>query len=531
MVHAETELKLSVPSGFELPDLGNLDDSIHCGESSDATLRAFYWDSADLRLTRHGHSLRYREQVAPTSGTVGTWTLKLRTQIHRKGPLVSREELVFAGQPGQPPPEAEALIAGVLRGSPLVMIATLQQLRRSMTLSRVKDGEFDVQGELIAPEEIVEVDLDQVTAEVTNGSNEDQSLSFCELELELLTPRGEGHLPKSLVRVLRRAGAEKTDGRSKLARVLGPSACAPEVLVPRIRNGSTAGEFVQSVFGRGFEQLLDVDPHVRLGEDAEAIHVARVAARRLRADLSTLAPLLDSSVVGPLKMELQWFGQVLGRGRDLEVLAKRLQAETDKLPDPHRAAGQTLVDLLSGEGANIQDGLREAMESPRYFALLESLLKASAQPPFAADADVSRRASDALLPLVRGSVRRVFRHVKTARAEEGGEQCSVARIPEGALHETRKRAKRARYACDLGAPLLGHSLEKLAGRFEAIQEVLGQFQDATVSQAWLSAPRGTPELAFVAGILYERELLAERRARSGFSKVWEKFEKDDAHKG
>jgi CHAD domain-containing protein len=56
-----------------------------------------------------------------------------------------------------------------------------------------------------------------------------------------------------------------------------------------------------------------------------------------------------------------------------------------------------------------------------------------------------------------------------------------------ALHETRKAAKRARYAAEAAAPALGKKSGRKARRFakrmKKVQSVLGAHQDAVIAQA------------------------------------------------
>ena len=65
----ERELKFEVDEAFSVPDL----DGWVRGARSEVVLTADYWDTADLRLLRWGHSLRYRRA---SDGSEDGWTLK-----------------------------------------------------------------------------------------------------------------------------------------------------------------------------------------------------------------------------------------------------------------------------------------------------------------------------------------------------------------------------------------------------------------------------------------------------------------------
>ncbi|MBA4170961.1 MAG: CYTH domain-containing protein, partial [Chloroflexi bacterium] len=74
----EVELKLAVHGTFSLPDL-TVDPSVaEVRQDEPQDLWASYWDTVDLRLARHGVTLRRR------SGEPGgpRWTLKLPLPDH-----------------------------------------------------------------------------------------------------------------------------------------------------------------------------------------------------------------------------------------------------------------------------------------------------------------------------------------------------------------------------------------------------------------------------------------------------------------
>jgi CHAD domain-containing protein len=56
---------------------------------------------------------------------------------------------------------------------------------------------------------------------------------------------------------------------------------------------------------------------------------------------------------------------------------------------------------------------------------------------------------------------------------------------DAALHETRKAAKRLRYAAESAVPVFGGRAKKLARRAERVQVVLGEHQDTVVARQTL----------------------------------------------
>jgi CHAD domain-containing protein len=79
--------------------------------------------------------------------------------------------------------------------------------------------------------------------------------------------------------------------------------------------------------------------------------------------------------------------------------------------------------------------------------------------------------------------------------------------PETDLHELRKRAKRARYAAELVAPVLRGDTRRFAKRLASLQSDLGHGQDVATARAWLgslSLERAKGAEGFAAGQLHER---------------------------
>jgi 8-oxo-dGTP pyrophosphatase MutT (NUDIX family) len=134
-------------------------------------------------------------------------------------------------------------------------------------------------------------------------------------------------------------------------------------------------------------------------------------------------------------------------------------------------------------------------------------------------------AKDVLPGLVRQPLRALTRQVKALG--DGGS--------EDELHQVRIRAKRARYAAEAVAPVLGKRARAVARAAASLQETLGEHQDAIVAERWLRAwvqgSRSVPA-AFTAGELagLERAAAADARARWPAYDDWS-FPKGKLHQG
>ncbi len=483
----ERELKLNAPPDFRLPDLsiGGLD----VVNGSWRYLDAVYYDTADLRLARWGCSLRHRTDEG--------WTVKLPPLEDRD--LQQRPEVSFEGRWDRVPSAAEALVRVFSRRSPLQQVARLRTVRKPVVL-------INGWGKAVA-----EIVVDDVSTYRGRGP----AGRFQEIEIELAAGADEGLLG-GIISGLRAAGAGSITRVSKLGRTLGAAALEdPDVAVREPGVNPSVGEVVKSAIGRSVLRFMVHMPGVQLGEDPEGLHQARVATRRLRSDLRTFGPLLDEHWVGELREELRWMGGALGTVRDVDVLTLRLQATSDKLSEVDRYPMHVMMTMLHSERLRRRQALLVVTSQDRYLDLLDRMVDAAGSPRLLPTVDAGPR--EALLDLVRAP----FEWLKQ----------TIMELPEQPadpdLHRIRIRAKRVRYAAEAVAPMVGKKAVRFAGAAAALQDTLGNLQDAAVAHSWLSrAAQHHPAVAFTAGQLAGLELTRADVARTNWQGEWQKLNRD-----
>ena len=478
----EVEVKLGVWPGFRLPDLGGVVDGAVAGKSDERRLEATYYDTPDYRLGRSGVSMRHRQ------GDGTGWTVKLPDDAARTEGAMARTEMTFHGDAGDVPSEVATLLTAWVRGSSLVPVARLDTLRRT---TEVVDGEGKVLAEVVDDE-----------VSVLHGTT--VAARFREVEAEETEHAPEGLLDAIVAR-LRAAGAGPPDTTSKVKRALGPVAEGPPDLVEEpLGADPTAADVIRLAITRSVLRLLAHDPGVRLGDDAEDVHQARVATRRLRSDLRTFRDLLDHEWAEGLRGRLKLVAGALGAVRDADVLLERLHRQLSALPADDQAPGEAVLDRLRAERDDARSRLAAVMDGPDYATLLEDLVEGARRPGLAPEA--SAPAAEALPPLVKRPWRRL------AQAAAAVEPDS----PDEVLHEVRIRAKRCRYAAEVAGLAMGRPARELAAAVAGLQEVLGDHQDAVVTQAWLrrQVQGVAPAEALVAG-----ELVAASRADAATTRV------------
>jgi CHAD domain-containing protein len=208
-------------------------------------------------------------------------------------------------------------------------------------------------------------------------------------------------------------------------------------------------------------------PKALAGEE-EAVHLVRVAGRRLRVTLPLLARKPEGRRVTRALDILRQLTRAAGLGRDLDVIVTLLEGRLSDLGAP----------------------------SPEHLVLRRRLRRARSR--------TRTRMADALMDIEIARVRRDLRRVVARKAE--GVFTVMARLrdardAEGALllagfdalgdrfdpeelHALRRRARRLRYTAEVADQLRGEETEAPA-ILKGLQDAIGVLHDHQVLVAWL----------------------------------------------
>ena len=456
----EIERKYDVDDDVVLPDLVGLPETAQVDPQRTLALSATYYDTAELDLIRAGITLRRR-----TGGDDAGWHLKLPVGTDRHELQVPLE-----GSAEEPPLELTAIVRGVVRERPLVRVGAVDTSRVS-TLLRAVDGRL-----------LAEVCDDRVTARrITSGSSEAETWREWEVEFN-----GEpDRMVDELERRLLAAGARPSARRAKLARILPVT--APTAIRSTLAKAkkATVAEVLAPYLATQVAEITRLDPLVR-ADVPDAVHSMRVAGRRVRAILGTYRDVFDRKRTGPLRVEVKWLVDELGRPRDLEVLRDRLEI----LLAGNAASVGSVIEAEHGVAHRVA---LEAMMSPRYFALVDSLRALAEEPPWSARAGKPARKQ------LRTALLEDFRRLE--RATEKARRSTDVHERASRLHDVRKAAKRIRYSVEAVVPVFGADARRLAGTLAELQDVLGEHHDTVVARLeLLRLAEQYPDLALSAAL-------------------------------
>ena len=488
-------LRFAVDSVTPLPDLTAAVPTNARWDVTATSVEHTHVDTAEHDLWRAGVEL-YRFSGDGSAG----WRLSLPGQPSRD--VVDTPRSVAAVEV---PVALAAATVGVRRGRPVVPLATVRVHR---TVHRLTDADG-------APL----LDLADETVHSSTSTPDGALLEdWRRWQLD-----GPGPVAAVADRLVDAGGVPDSDPGSDLARALvghpGADPAAPVTSPSKhgkrkgkgkaAKHRPTAGELIRTYLRAQDDALAAGDLVLRAGTGG--IHPTRVATRRLRSTLRIFRPFVDADRAASFDAELSWYAATLGEVRDREVQRLRMRKLLDEIPDELvlGPVGSSIDAVLRSEEVLHRGRLAEALDSERYLALLREAHFWSTTPPFTDRADAD---AEVLTKRVDKAAAKLVAHL-AAGLRAGGD--------DEELHSARKAGKRARYAAELAAPVLGKKGTKLVSRYEEVQDVLGDFQDGVVACALIRRlAAGTvgkrKENGFTYGLLYarERERAIEGRQRA-----------------
>ena len=217
---------------------------------------------------------------------------------------------------------------------------------------------------------------------------------------------------------------------------------------------------MQDMALRQSEELLKNVPGVRDG-NADAIHDARVATRRIRALLEVLGDDHDANHVA-LREEMRDLGRSLGAARDLDVVVELFEEKIWQVPEAARAVA----------------ALNRSAVHERALARRQ-LIKSIEHSPLGDFAPSAVKRLRTWRPRVSASIGLNLRkrmHTQSTKLSQAVEHASGVYFPNRA-HEVRIHAKRLRYLVELASAASRPRDDRELTVLKRVQSVLGHVHD------------------------------------------------------
>lgn len=452
-----------------------------------------YLDTQDRLVTSGGYACRRRQQA---EGVLMT----LKRLRDAEGAIHRREELEVQMPAYQPPAAWPASplrdrVLGLIGESPLIPLFSLQQVR---LVRRVSQGD----------RQVAELSLDGVHLAADN-----RELSFLEAEVELGAQGDEEDLA-ALVACLQNEWYLEPETRSKFERALEfckePAATEDRQFnaaqtspvkppkQPGLEAEDSMAEAARKTFYFHFQRMLYHEPGTRSGEDIEELHDMRVATRRMRAAFRVFGNYLDMERWGPIIKGLRRTGRILGAVRDLDVFWEKTQHYLDALPPEQPVDLGPLRAVWEVQRKTARERMLDYLDSGRYVRFKNEFGEFLQSPGAGALPVISPQGEP--LPHRLGHVVPVAVYQGLAVVRAYDEWVTQPDAPLERFHQLRIAAKGLRYTLEFFREVLGPEANTSIDEIKAVQDHLGDLQDAVVASqllrdflTWGTWGRGQPD--------------------------------------
>jgi CHAD domain-containing protein len=212
----------------------------------------------------------------------------------------------------------------------------------------------------------------------------------------------------------------------------------------------------------------------------------RSAVRRLRSVLAAYRRLFDDERVSSLRQQLKDLGGVLGTARDAEVRAQRADDELSELSSrSDDAARRRLVEGSLEEYRQAHEAALRLLSSAVYYRLFDELDEFVANPPLSDFGKKGQSIKVVAAKVIDRELRRLRKRAGAAAfAVASSRTGSIDGPREGLLHNTRKAARRLRFAAEAvsrgDTAVLGKKYRRIAAGAERVQDALGDHHDSAL---------------------------------------------------
>ena len=459
-----------------------------------------YLDTPDWRFHRAGLAARLRSTNGVFEGSLKTFeapvdALRMRTEIQTPLPSGEVQALMEADS------RAGNWVRALAGSRPPAPLFRLHSTRRPYAI-------------LLDGQPVGEVVLDE-TAVDQPSDREPNRLRRVEVEVSPNVVDRVRPFVDDLRRACRLTPAMASKFELGLLTLDLTPAGLPDVGPITVPAGPSMGELAYAVIRRAFLAFLRCEPGARLGEDIEALHDMRVAARRMRAALALFEPALPPRA-RTLREELRWFAGRLGEVRDLDIQLSWIASWSQGATADDLASLGLLSSALEKRRQLARKRMLRALESRRYAHLVTRLTRALRSGPPRS----SRPSRTPALAAFPGLIEQRF-----GRVVKAGRDLQADSPPE-AFHRLRIRCKRLRYAVENARDLYGGPAAGYIEVLVRLQDLLGEHQDAFVAISRLLellqslARQLPPQVIFMMGRVSQRYEQQAVKLRKRFPKVY-----------
>ena len=479
-----------------------------------------YYDTGDWRLYRAGYALRVREENGEFEATMKSLepadgSLRKRREISES---LEDDRLATLGKARGPVGSMARKIVG---GRALRLLFQIRTRRQRFALrfdGSTGEVSLDASGIPVGEDSI---NLRRVEVEIGEAPRPELQGFVDEMQFALdLSPATLSKYETGLYA----SGLDPVGDNG-----FGPTRIGPSM---------SAGEVAFAVLRRQFAEMRDHEGGTRLGEDPEELHDMRVPTRRMRAAIKVFRDALPERARW-FEEELRWVAQALGDVRDLDVQIERFEAWKREADEEASESLNKILGITERRRARARENMLAVLDSDRYEILESSFAEMLRGGPEREVAQTNGKAvaGEPITAVAPALISR--RHRKWRKAAKRLDSSSSTE----AFHDTRKKGKRLRYTLEFVSEVYGEPVQRLVDPLKALQDDLGDHQDAVVAAGFLrelgTATGGTRvprAVAFTMGVYSERCAREAKDLRTAIpdskplralkkGKKWKRFQK------
>ncbi|RME48904.1 MAG: CHAD domain-containing protein, partial [Caldilineae bacterium] len=232
-----------------------------------------------------------------------------------------------------------------------------------------------------------------------------------------------------------------------------------------------------------FLRMVHHEAGTRQGEDIEALHDMRVATRRMRAALQVFDDYLDRKKFRPFRKGLRRTARALGKVRDLDVFWEKTQHFLENAPEGTTLNLEPLRQVWAAEHEANRRKLLAYLDSPAYQNFKTRFDDFLQEPDAFALSPFSAEGLPRPYRLRHVAPAALYRRWAAVQAYD--EWIARADLSLDQLHRLRIECKQLRYALEFFREVLGPEAKSLIKDIKALQNHLGDLQDAVVASGFL----------------------------------------------
>jgi CHAD domain-containing protein len=251
------------------------------------------------------------------------------------------------------------------------------------------------------------------------------------------------------------------------------TALAEGMPAPGICTTDALAEAGRKIWRFQMAEMLRHEAGTRLGQDIEALHVMRVATRRMRAAFEIFGDAFEPDRLKLHLRGLRMTGRALGAVRDLDVFLEKAHGYLADLPESEQNSLDLLLEHWQVQRDRARRAMLEHLDSKKYALFKEDFYEFVMTP----GKDARHTAADQAPRVCEAAPILIYSRLGSTRAF--AQKLHQASYVE--LHMLRIEFKKLRYAVEFFREVLGETSKEVINTLKKMQDHLGELNDAHVA--------------------------------------------------